>query len=153
MVGRQLRGPYVLRDRRYVAEWVSLTFPKAIAFYNLRLGQAPEQVARAYPGLDADRYARVWKKTCDAVVITETELILVEGELRRPMESLGELQVYRDLLRTTPELRPYNHLPVRTILLCPVQDPTLELRFREAKVELVVYRPPWVEQYLREVNR
>lgn len=150
---RRVRGPYVLRDRRYVAEWVIENYPHAEVFYNLRLGPPPAGLAEMYPGVDIEKYARVWKKTCDAVVITDKELILIEGELRRPLLALGELLIYRDLLSTTPELKPYRRLRVRTILLCPVEDPTLELTLREHKIEKVVYKPPWVEQYHKEVMR
>lgn len=153
MTTRRVRGPYVQRDRRYVAEWVIKNYPQAQVFYNLRLGPPPAEIAAAYPGLDADRYARVWKKTCDAVVITGDEIVLIEGELRRPLLALGELLIYRALLSTTPELKPYSRLPVRTILLCPIEDPTLEIQLRESKIEKAVYRPPWVDQYLKEVMR
>ena len=150
---RRVRGPYVQRDRRYVAEWVIEHYPHAEVFYNLRLGPPPAGIAERFPGIDADRYARVWKKTCDAVVVTEKELILIEGELRRPLLALGELLIYRDMITTTPELKPYSRLPVRAVLLCPIEDPTLELSLREHGIEKAVYRPPWVDQYLKEVQR
>jgi len=150
---RRVRGPYTLRDRRYVAEWVIENYPHDQAFYNLRLGGVPSEVAARYPGVDVDRMARVFKKTCDALVVTETELVLIEGELRRPLLALGELLVYRDLISTTPELRPWSHFPVRTVLLCPVEDPSLDLILRENKIEKAVFKPPWVEEYLREVMK
>jgi len=150
---RRVRGPYVLRDRRYVAEWVLANYPHNEVFYNLRLGPPPAEISAAFPDIDVNKYARVWKKTCDAVVITEIELVLIEGELRRPLLALGELLIYRDLLSTTPELKPYSHLRVRTVLLCPVEDPTLEMTLREHKIEKALYRPPWVDQYLKEVMR
>ena len=150
---RRVRGPYTLRDKRYVAEWVIENYPYAEVFFNLRLGPVPAEVAAAFPGVDADRYARVWKKSCDAVVITADEMILIEGELRRPLLALGELLIYRDLLSTTPELRAYSNRRVRTVLLCPVEDPTLDVTLTEHKIEKAVYRPPWVNEYLREVQR
>lgn len=153
MTERRVRGPYVQRDRRYVAEWVIENYPYAEVFYNLRLGPPPAFISAAFPGVDVDRWARVWKKTCDAVVITDEEIILIEGELRRPLLALGELLIYRDLLTTTPELTPYIGKRVRTVLLCPIEDPTLELTLREHKIEKELFRPPWVEQYLREVMK
>lgn len=153
MVERRVRGPYVQRDRRYVAEWVIEFYPHAEVFYNLRLGPPPAEIVAAFPGVDVDRWARVYKKTCDAVVVTAEEIILIEAELRRPLLALGELLIYRDLLSTTPELRPHTGKRVRTILLCPVEDPTLEVTLIEHKIEKAVYRPPWVDQYLREVMK
>ena len=149
----QPRKPYVQRDRRYVVEYCEEAFPHARLFFNLRMGPPPIAVAEAYPGLDVDRYARVWKKTCDAVAVTDDELVLIEGELRRPTEGLGELLVYRDLIATTPELQPYLNRRIRTVLLCPVVDPTITLQLKEHNIEMVLFRPRWVEDYLREVMR
>lgn len=147
------RKPYVQRDIRYVAEYVDQNYPHDKVFFNLRLGPPPIGVAEKYPGVDVNRYARVWKKTCDAVVVTVTEVVLIEGELRRPLLALGELVIYRDLLFQTPELVPYTGRPVRSILLCPVYDPTLELQLKEHKIEAAVFRPKWVDDYLKEVMR
>jgi hypothetical protein len=153
MVETTPRKPYVQRDRRYVVEYVSEHYPNDIAFFNLRMGPAPIAVAEAYPGLDVDRYARVWKKTCDAIVVTADEIVLIEGELRRPSEGLGELLVYRGLIATTPELKPYMNRKIKTILICPMADPTLTTHLKDNNIELVVYRPKWVEDYLKEVMR
>ena len=150
---RRVRGPYTLRDKRYVAQWVIENYPHEQVFYNLRLGGVPAELRARYPGVDVDRMARVYKKTCDAVVVTETELVLIEGELRRPLLALGELLIYRDLLSTTPELKPWSHLPVRTILLCPVEDPSLDISLARHKIEKAVFKPPWVEKYLQEVMK
>jgi len=147
------RKPYVQRDRRYVAEYVEQTYPYNKVHYNLRLGPPPIGTAEKYPGTNIDRLARVWKKTCDAVVITDKEVVLIEGELRRPMEALGELISYRDLLFQTPELTAYAKMPVKSILLCPVYDPTMDLQLKEHNIEAVVFRPKWVDEYLREVMR
>ncbi len=153
MQGAVPRKPYVQRDRRYVAEYVDQAYPHARVYFNLRLGPPPIGVAEKYPGLDVQKYARVWKKTCDAVVVTDQEVVLIEGELRRPLLALGELISYRDLLFQTPELTPYSKLTVRSILLCPVYDPTLELQLKENKIEAVVFRTKWVDEYLKEVMR
>jgi hypothetical protein len=147
------RKPYVQRDRRYVAEFVDQYYPHDRVFFNLRLGPPPIAMAEAYPGLNVDRYARVWKKTCDAVVVTADEMVLIEGELRRPLLALGELISYRDLLSLTPELKAFGGKPIRSILLCPLTDPTLELQLKEHNIQAVVFRPKWVEEYLKEVNR
>lgn len=147
------RKPYTQRDRRYVAEYVDQVYPHDKVFFNLRLGPPPIATAERYPGVDVNRYARVWKKTCDAVVVTEKEVVLIEGELRRPLLALGELISYRDLLFQTPELMAYAKLPVKSILLCPVYDPTLELQLKEHNIEAVVFRPKWADDYLKEVMR
>ena len=147
------RKPYQQRDRRYVVEYVTEIYPNDRQFFNLRMGPAPISIAEAYPGLNVDRFARVWKKTCDAVVITKDEIVLIEGELRRPTEGLGELLVYRDLINTTPELQPFMGKKIRTVLLCPILDPTMTMQLRDHNIDAVLYKPQWVEDYLQEVMK
>jgi hypothetical protein len=149
----QPRKPYVQRDRRYVIEWVNENYPNDRVFFNFRLGPAPLALAEKYPGIDINRYARVWKRTCDAVIITKDEILLIEGELRRPVEGLGELLIYRDLIWSTTELSPYRDHKIRTILLVPLHDPQADAVAKKNEVETIIYRPKWVDEYLKEVMR
>lgn len=147
------RVPYQQRDRRYITEYVLLAFPGRPAWFNLRLGHAPDEIARRNPGINVDRVARVWLRTADAVVANEVEFVLLEGELRRPVESVGELLIYRDLIYDTAELRPYGRLPIRMMLVCPINDPSLSSIMRGQGIELAIYQPQWALDYLRSVNQ
>ena len=147
------RGVYHQRDTRYVAEFLSWAFPEDGKMFQVRLGPAPLELWMRYPELDIDRWARVWDKTCDAIVITPTALVLIEGELRRPIVAIGELLVYRELLPQTQSLAAYWSMPIRTVLLTPLPDPTLEVVMKRLGIEIALYRPLWVEEYLRTVGR
>ena len=147
------RGLYQQRDSRYVAEFMSWAYPEDPKLINVRVGPVPLELRHRYPDLDIDRWARVWDKTCDAIVITPTALVLIEGELRRPIVAIGELLVYRELVPQTESLSQYWQMPIRTILLTPLPDPTLEIVIRRLGIEIVEYRPLWVDEYLRQVGR
>jgi len=147
------RRAYLHRDRRYVAEFCAWAFPQDPTWINLRVGPVPLELRLRYPQLDVDRWARVWAKTADAVVITPSHLVLIEGELRRPIAAIGELVVYRSMVRQTTALADYASLPIRTILLTPIPDPSLEAVLRDLQLEVVIYMPEWVGDYLREVQR
>jgi hypothetical protein len=146
------RKPYQQRDRRYVVEFVMNHFPgRVTAFFNLRVGPAPEEMRRAHPELP-ESYFRPWKRFVDAVVVTADELIVIEGELRRPITALGELQAYAENVRETPELRPYMDRRIRRILVTPREDPMILEDAARVGVEVVFYRPVWVLEYLRELG-
>jgi len=147
------RKPYVQRERRYIAECIEKYFPHDLVFYNLRIGPAPIGIAEAYPGLDVDRYARVWKKFADAVSVGETEVRLCEAKLRTVLEAVGKLIAYADRIWETPEITPYIGRKLRKIIFAPVVDPTLDLLLKEHGIELIVERPKWADEYLKEVNR
>lgn len=146
------RRTYQQRDRRYITEYVTLGYPGKPQFFNLRLGAAAPELARQYPGVNIDRLSRVWRKTADAVVVNEGEFVLLEGELRRPVESVGELLVYKDLVYSTPELVPYGRLPIRLVLVCPQDDPSVADVVSRAGIQIVIYQPRWAMDYLKEVN-
>lgn len=147
------RGPYVHRDTRYVSEFVAWAFPNDPKLFNVRLGPVSLELRHRYPDLDVERWAKVWDKTCDAIVITPGGLVLIEGELRRPVVAIGELLVYRELIPQTTSMARYWSLPIRTILLTPLPDPTLEPVLRHLGIQVVEYRPLWTEEYLRQVQR
>lgn len=149
----QPRGRYVHRDTRYVAEYVSWAFPHDRAAFNVRLGPAPLEIRQRYPDLDVDRWARVWMRAADAIVVTPSALVIIEGELRRPITAIGELVVYRELVGQTDTLRSWWAMPIRLIMVTPLPDPTLEVVLRRLQIEVVPYRPVWVEDYLRTVGR
>lgn len=153
MIAPRPRGPYLHRDSRYVAEFLSFAFRHDTIMQNVRLGPAPLELRQRYPDLDVDRWARVWAKTCDAIVVTPTDLVLIEGELRRPVAAIGELVVYRRLVSQTQSLARWWSAPIRTLLLTPLPDPTLDPILEELRIEQIQYRPLWVEEYLRQVQR
>ena len=136
-----------------VVEFVQLRYPGQRWMFNVRLGPVPLAIAKMYPGVDVDRIARLWKKTCDAIVITDRELVLIESEIIRPIEAIGELLVYRDLIPQTDDLRAWWTWPVRLVLVSPQKDPTLDATTRAHNIEVVYYRPAWVEAYVKEVLR
>lgn len=147
------RGPYVHRDTRYVSEYLAFAFPQAPKMFNVRLGPAPLEIREKYPQLDVERWARVWGKIADAIVVTPGALVVVEGELRRPIVAIGELVVYRELIPQTVSLARWWQMPIRTILLTPIPDPALEPVLRKLQIESVYYSPPWAEEYMHQVGR
>lgn len=153
VVAPKPRGSYVHRDTRYVAEFASWAYPNDPKLLNVRLGPAPLEMRQRYPDLDVDRWARVWDKTADLIVVTPGAMVLVEGELRRPIVAIGELLVYKELVPQTESISRYWQMPIRTVLLTPLGDPTLEVVLRRLGIEMVLYRPVWVEAYLRTVGR
>lgn len=147
------RGTYHQRDSRYVSEFLTWAFPEDAKMFNVRLGPVPLELRHRYPDLNIDRWARVWEKTCDAIVITPTALVLIEGELRRPIVAIGELLVYRELVPQTESLAAYWRMKIRALLITPLPDPTLEVVMDRLEIQVVQYRPLWVEEYLRQVKR
>jgi hypothetical protein len=136
-------------EQKYIAEWVAKNFPNAIKiWYQKGLGDLPHRLAMRTQ-LSPEWYAR-YAKRADAVVITESEVVVVEAETRRAIIGLSELIVYRDLLPYTPDLRPYLvGRKTRLILVTPLPDADVIKQCQIMGIEYQIYFPEWLEEHLK----
>jgi len=146
------RKEYRQRERRYVPEYVNEKYPERVAvFYNMAVGPAPEELARANPEISLAHFRR-WRFWIDAVVILKDRMLLLEGKLRKPAEGLGQLLLYRALLPQTPELEPYKHLSISMVLVTPRPDPRVIGVANSLGINIVIWSKPWVQDYLRSLG-
>lgn len=143
---------YKQRERRYVPEYVNEKYPDRVAvFYNMAVGPPPEDLVKKNPEIPLAHFRR-WRFWIDAVVITDKYLILIEGKIRKPAEGIGQILLYRDLLKQTPELDPYKRLPVVMVLVTPRPDPRIIGFANSYGITIDIWSKPWVQEYLREIG-
>ena len=134
-------------ESRLVSEYLAERYPGAQWFLNLRIG-ATEQMAGVDltdPGVvglvrNRNRYA-------DAVVVTPTELIVIEGTMWRADAKVGQLQGYLLIVRFTPALQPYLDRPIRGELITGQHDPLAEKIAERAGIRYVHYEPAWIDDF------
>lgn len=140
------------RERRYVVEFVQGHYPERIqVFYNMRLGPGPVELRRRYPD-EPESAFKSWLKYADAVVVLARSLILVEAKIRRPIDAMGQLIHYKTLIAETPELAPWRDKPVELVLVTPREDMDLISTATGQGVNVMIYSPPWVLDYLKEIG-
>jgi hypothetical protein len=96
-------------ERRYVVEAVKKYWPNALrVYYNHPITPISNELRRRFPGV-SDRYFTKYRRYVDAVVITDQELLLIEAKIRRPIDGLGQLLLYRHYAaqNMTPKEDPY----------------------------------------------
>lgn len=143
------RKPQQQRERRYVPEFVNNKYPDRVTvFYNMAVGPPPEAMYRANPEIPLKHFRR-WRFWIDAVVVLKEKLVLIEGKLRRPADGLGQLLIYRALLKDTPELRPYRKLPVYMVLVTARPDPRVISVATYYGITVEIFTPAWAMEYLR----
>ena len=144
------RGKYRRVERRYVVDYVLNKFPNRLkVYFNLRLGPPPEHVKRAFPGLPRGYY-KVYQRYADAVVITDTHIILIEAKVHNIKVGIGYLLEYKTLVCQTPELRPYCNRELRLLLVIPIPDPWVLNNARSLGIDVDIYCPDWLKSILRE---
>jgi len=137
-------------EAQYVSEFVQKYYPGSIRMLHVKIGGYP-------PGFksedleDAERQMlRVYLRWADAVVVTPSEVIIVEAKLRPTeyLKALGELEMYLKLVPATEELTTY--LPSRILLgqICvPIDDPIVANMCRERKLRYTVFQPSFWKEY------
>jgi hypothetical protein len=137
------------RETAMVTEWVAKTFPMDRVIIRARVGAPDASLVEQVGEARADALSKVFKRWVDAVIIRPQEVILVEAKIRGTPAALGQLVAYRDLFRKTPEFRDVATRPTRLLLLTPWDDADLKDTAASLGIDVVNYRPPWLDEYLQ----
>lgn len=145
-----MTGHYKLREEwesRFVSEYIEDRYPKTLKKIRVPLGPLdPEDIAM-YGLAAAARRMRAWRPEVDAIVVTKTEMILVEGKIIKVMDGLSKLPVYAKLAEVTPDLAEYTNRKMRMILATP-KPPTWAMQVApDFGVEIDIFKPVWLEDY------
>lgn len=129
-------------------EWVSLRYPGAMVFYQLRLGPTSRSLVNVQVTPELERMLRVANWYADAVVLTDSGGLMVEAKVEPDPRAVGQVLFYLRLYWSTPELAPYAHLPFTPVVLFAESDPTVTDFARSLGVRTEIYTPTWIAQYL-----
>jgi len=140
-------------EARYVSEYVLLKFPDDIVQFRCPLGRVPESMIKELGLAKAVGAYRPYRPEVDALVITDTHVVLVEGKIFKVMDGLSKLPIYRSLVKETPELDLYKNFPTRAILVTPKRPTVYGGVAREQSIEIDLFMPDWLEEYYQQQER
>lgn len=139
-------------EPRLVSEYCLTRWPRAIVMHDVPLGPNEKTVVDENGKHMELTNWRPFRPRADAIVITESELWLIEGKVLRVLDGLTKLPFYAELIDETPELEPYWNLPVKMLLITPSLPgwgATLAMRFG---IIVEYFHPPWVHDYIEGVQ-
>lgn len=147
MAKQSHRRRQMMGETRLLMEYLLLTYPSWPWFTNMKLGT--DIPAKSGVVLDEAerRLLRVYKRYADAVVITDSEIIVIEATISRSTDKVGPLLQYVSLVPHTPELRPFLGRMVVGVILSAVPDAVAENLARKVGVRYVTFTPPWLEEF------
>jgi len=138
---------------RLVSEYLLAAYPKAIHLTRVRLGTWEPQ-AKGLQLTEAElKMLGSFRRWADAIAITEDEMVLVEGAIRPDTGEASKLQIYAELVPSTPELSDYLHLPLRMELVYAIGDAVVIDFCRRQGITTVEYRPAWLGEYFERLAR
>lgn len=140
-------------EARYVSEYVLQKYPNDMVKYRCPLGKVPESMIKELGIAKATGVFRPYRPECDALVITDTHVVVIEGKIFKVMDGLSKLPVYRSLIAETPELDLYKKFPTRAVLVTPKQPVWSAPFVQQQNIEVDIFLPEWLEEYYASQER
>lgn len=130
-----------------LSEYLAARYPGARWLLNAKLGgDLPPRT-----GMDLTeserRMLQVYKRYADAVVITTTEIVVIEATILNSLHKVGPLLQYVALVPHTPSLREYLPRRIRGELVTAVPDAVAEHIARRQNLDYVTFSPPWLSEF------
>jgi hypothetical protein len=136
---------------RMVSEYIAKYFPGSTTYTRVRLGATHPSLLPESFSDEERRMLTVWKRWADAVVITRTRIILIEGAILPNPGDVSQLLLYKALLRFTPEFQAYMDRDIEMQLVICVEDPLLTRIARDAGIKVITFAPDWISDYIRSL--
>jgi hypothetical protein len=137
------------REMRLVSEYIAKYYPNSTSLTRVRLGPTHPALLSEEMSEEERRMVTVWRRWADAIIITRTRLILLEASILPDPGDVSKLLLYEYLVRRTPELQLYLDRDIQKVLLVAIEDPVLTTIARAAGIEVVLFCPSWVKEYIQ----
>ena len=147
-MGEHIRNP----ETRLVAEYLAQEiYPN---WYRQRqpLGPALPGLVEEMGEARALAVSRPWRMEVDAVAVEDGRLVLIEAKVFKIVDGMAKLPLYKSLVPATPELTEHRSLPIVMRLVAPWASESMEIMARAAGVEVVVYSPAWIRDYVAQYH-
>jgi len=138
------------RERRYISEYMLKTWPKGGWQLNVELGPIPQEYVDRYGLGKAAAIFRPTRPRVDAVKWTDKVYYLIEAKIRDIKAGIGDLSYYRGMAARAPDLPFYDGQPIICRLVIPWMVEWIRVAAEEAKVEVIVFMPDWIADYVKE---
>lgn len=137
------------REMQMLSEWLAKTQQGKRWMTRVRLGSPRSEYPRPDMSVEEQAMIGVWRRWADAIILTDTEVEIVEAAIRPQPGKISQLELYAMLLPMTPELEPWKGLPLHLILLYAIEDPATTALARQKGIRCIQYKPLWLDAYLQ----
>jgi len=93
------------------------------------------------PNHEQARLYSVLLRWADAIVISDGQVLIIEAKLRPNPSAFGQLDLYEQLFRETPEFSAYESWPIRKQFLTTFPDLALVELASDKGVDYIIYPP------------
>lgn len=141
------------RETRLLSEWVAKNYPKDRVMFRVRLGRPPTWAMAAIAKGAPPEIYKIYQRWADAIIIRKKELILIEAKIKPDPGVISQINLYAQLIPKTEDLLDFKDLPIRKVILMAMRDLEIEELASDQEIEVIIYSPPWVTAYLKEIKK
>lgn len=138
------------RERRFISEYMLDTWPAGGWQLNVELGPIPQEYVDRYGFGKATALFRPTRPRVDAVAWTPDVYYIIEAKIRDIKTGIGDLMYYRNMIPLTLDLPFHDGQPIVCRLIVPWSIDWVTHAALMADVEIVVFKPEWIDDYIRE---
>ena len=133
-------------------EWASRTYPQVPLVEQFRLGPTTAKLVgvTVTPALEAALRVSNWY--ADGVIFGPLETLVIEAKVKPTPSAISQVQFYADLIPQTPAMQSRLNLPINALVLFAEDDPSVTAFALRHRVQVAIYTPPWIAQYLELVQ-
>jgi len=137
------------RELKMLSEYLTQEFPETPYKTRVRLGRPQPRAGGKYTREELLAVG-VFRRWADALIFLPTnELLLIEAKIRPEPGTVSQIMLYERLIPHTPELLKYSSWNIRKRIVYAIPDPATFMLAREQNIEVVEFRPKWIDEYVK----
>ena len=137
------------REQRLVSEFIARFYPDYPSRTHVHLGSIPPRLRGMFITDEDARLLGVHRRWADALVFLPDRIILIEGKILPQPGVVSQLLLYGELIPKTRDLGEDRQKPIEMVLVCALPDPVVSELARRQGIRVVIFRPEWIEEYLK----
>lgn len=139
------------REMLLLHDWIAKFHPDAEVWTRVRIGPIPAP-ASGGPVSESERLMLTrWRHWCDAILIYPDKIIVVEAMVTPRPSKIGQLELYRELIPHTPELKEHLWKKQEYVLLAAFPSDVMTMLAKKKGFRVVTYQPAWAREYFRDL--
>jgi len=126
MVGQQ-------KESVLLTKWLATFHRTSLQWKRVRVGEVADH--------EEAKFYQVILRWCDAIFIEDGIVYIVEAKLRPDLGTIGQLEGYRELFKSTPEFKAYWNYDVKLILLSSYLDLNIVELCKKKQITYEFWKP------------
>ncbi|NMC34958.1 MAG: hypothetical protein GYA36_21260 [Veillonellaceae bacterium] len=129
------------KKRRMRTNWeAQLAWEYVQKFYQDKPHWLRIEVGAIPKGEEGPLYARV-RRWCDAVIIEDDHVLMLETKMRPKPDVVGQIQNYARLFPETPLFRRFKDMPLKLRVVAAMVDDDIKAFIEANGIEVEIYKP------------